>query len=71
MAILRSISAILIFLSYLNFIKRYPLSEEDDAIVYCSSATEDEKDFSSIEKTIINMMVSGSVTNLIERIIKQ
>lgn len=56
--------------SYLKFIKRYHLTEEDDAIVYMSIATDDDKGFDSIELTDIDIIVSSRIKPVMDKIAK-
>jgi hypothetical protein len=56
--------------SYLKFIKRYHLTEEDDAIVYMSVATDSEKTFHPVERSIIDMRVSSSYKVILDKIVK-
>ncbi|WP_157811690.1 hypothetical protein [Tenacibaculum sp. SZ-18] len=59
----------LITYSYLKFIKRYSLSEEDDALVYCSVATDLDEGFVSMETTEIDLLISSEIKPLIDKII--
>ena len=54
--------------SYLKFVKRYHLTEEDDAIVYMSIATDNENAFNKLELTEIDLKVSTKYKNIIDKI---
>jgi len=49
--------------SIFKFIKRSPLDEENDAVVYSSIATTENIPFTSMEKTIINNCYSAIIAN--------
>ncbi|MDO6813831.1 hypothetical protein [Tenacibaculum soleae] len=54
--------------SYLKFVKRYHLTEEDDAVVYMSIATDNDVSFNSIELTEIDIKVSTTYRSIINKI---
>ena len=54
--------------SYLKFVKRYHLTDEDDAIVYMSIATDSDDNFNDLELMEFDLKVSGVYREVIDKI---
>lgn len=56
--------------SYLKFIQRYHLTDDDDAIVFMSIATDEDIPFNELELTEIDLRVGSEYKEIIDKIAK-